>query len=232
MIDLRLDDIIFINSLSFDKALKCLSRYLNKSDYIPPVNYTTTSSQLFKYINGDTTADKALSHSAARKHPVNARCNKETTAIGINFFINNPAERAFKIPARHWGIRSDILLKCTLPFGYVRQEGVILFSPQYRKDLFVLDKQALLLKASVIRHVFAREDFEGSGIQTLDMSFDSVQEQRKSIAKLYSANELILAPDLYKKFDIFLDAWDTLHSKPSENMIGDSLIFPWSRYKD
>lgn len=220
--DFRLDDSIFLNSAKPSKRLRLLGTRKEKNTFFG-VSYTTTDSQLRQFADGKRTKEDVLSHCEALSKPLNAKCNRETSKLGLDYLEHVTTSNVFRLKPALFGLRSDILLKCQFPFGYVDGGKIIFFMPHYRSQSWKLSREDLFIQASVISMVFGQDDYEGAEIEVADMS-NKVDGARILDIRRYSADELISEAMIYQKFQNFVDIWDLYNAEARSTTASSHLV--------
>lgn len=73
---------------------------------------------------------------------------------------------------------------------------------------WILNKADFFLQASVIHHVYARDDFAGAKVTIMDLSESKGKGGRKGDVYQFDESNVISEEDLYQRFETLLNTWD------------------------
>ena len=80
-----------------------------------------------------------------------------------------------------------------------------------------------LLQASVMHHVYARDDFEGAKVTIMDLSYSKSLKDRRGAVYHYDANTVLSEQALYQQFGTLLDTWDYIKNAAMPDGTGDTV---------
>lgn len=177
-------------------------------------NYVPVRKVARSLISGELTRGAATQACLSKGSPSGRKQNAEVADL-VWEWSKKHSFSCYDIKARTYQIRSDLKIPVKLDFYYVHSGQVYLFWLQPRKT-YSLNTQQFGILATVIRQLFAVDDFEGANLQILDLSAPDGSGERAT--ELYGFEELPMLSDaeLSGYLGEFAAAYDTLSEEGFE----------------
>lgn len=171
-------------------------------------NYVPVRKLARALVSGKLTKNAAMLSCLSKGSPSGRKQNAEVAELVWEWSRKHDF-RCFDIKPRPYKIRADLEIPVKLDFYFVQGGKVYFFWLQPRKT-YALNTQQFGILATVIRQLFAIDDFEGAKLQILDLSAPDGSDVRSTQVHSFDSLPMLTDEKLEQYLGDFAKAYDLL----------------------